>query len=170
MWDLLDGPMPAAIPLCCCCAAKAGLDSDICRMSLMMFCLSMGEGNVTGRSSQKSCDWDCRSFKMSSSSEDCKGKKMGKQLGLNCFFTCRHNYSVHVECVIAVREHFLSYMEIMARPCSESDNLWKKMGHLILNLGHTSLWLRFSSVRSDLLETAKPQLRLLHNEQEHNAE
>lgn len=55
MWDLLDGPMPAAIPLCCCCAANAGLDSDICRMSLMMFCLSMGLGNVTGRSSQKSC-------------------------------------------------------------------------------------------------------------------
>lgn len=55
MWFLLDGPMPAAIPLCCCCAAKAGLDSDICRMSLMMFCLSMGLGNDTGRSSQKSC-------------------------------------------------------------------------------------------------------------------
>lgn len=79
MWDLLDGPMPAAIPLCCCCAAKARLDSDICRMSLMMFCLSMGLGSETGRSSQKICGCAfCRSFKMSSSSEDCNEKRVVK--------------------------------------------------------------------------------------------
>lgn len=81
MWDLLVGPMPATMPLCGCCAAKAGLESDICRMSLMIFCLSMGLGNETGRSSQKSCGWAfCRSFRMSSSSDDCRERrKMSKQ-------------------------------------------------------------------------------------------
>lgn len=69
--DSLVGPMPGPRPRCCGCAAMTGLLSDICRMSLMMFCLSMGLGNETGRGSQKSCGWAfCRSFRMSSSSDD----------------------------------------------------------------------------------------------------
>lgn len=98
--------MPAPMALCCCCDATVGLVSDICSISLMMFCLSMGLGNETGRSSQNSCGWAfCRSFRMSSSSDDwrrqrekkkknkCKNKKI-KHLNVNLenngCFTCRY--------------------------------------------------------------------------------
>lgn len=74
--DSLVGPMPVPMPLCGCCAVMAGLVSDICRMSLMMFCLSMGLGNETGRGSQKSWGWALwRSFRMSSSSDDYKEQR-----------------------------------------------------------------------------------------------
>lgn len=155
MWDLLVGPMPAAMPLCCCCAAKAGLVSDICRMSLMMFCLSMGLGSETGRSSQNSCGWAfCRSFRMSSSSEDwkeqrgenkeiVKTKKQIKILGLylenKCCFTCTHT-KLHVsgiqmrcEQIKPIKnttlelEVFIWEMGMVVWPCLwYSSNLWIK--------------------------------------------